>query len=118
MTVRNGDALAPLYRYSDMTAQVEVLFAFIEQTVETELAEELSFLASYDRTKRAMQDVVDLPDRDLDLFIRLCLQNNGKLSRAKRESTFKLLRDGEIAQLERCVSDGYETAGSGEPDKR
>ena len=118
MTVRNGDALAPLYRYPDMTAQVEVLFAFIEQTVETELAEELSFLASYDRTKRAMQDVVDLPDRDLDLFIRLCLQNNGKLSRAKRESTFKLLRDGEIAQLERCVSDGYETAGSGEPDKR
>ena len=42
-------------RYPDRTAQVESLFAFIEQTIESELVEELSFLASYDRTKRAMQ---------------------------------------------------------------
>jgi hypothetical protein len=112
MKVRNGGVLAPLYRYPDMTAQVEALFAFIRQTVETELAEELSFLASYDRTKRAMQEVVDLPDRDLDLFIRLCLQNHGKLSRAKRESTFRALRDDEIERLERCVTDGYRSAGT------
>jgi hypothetical protein len=95
-----------------MTAQVEALFAFIRQTVETELAEELSFLANYDRTKRAMQEVVDLPDRDLDLFIRLCLQNHGKLSKAKRESTFRALRDDEIERLERCVTDGYRSAGT------
>jgi hypothetical protein len=112
MQVRNGGVLAPLYRYPDMTAQVEALFAFIRQTVETELAEELSFLANYDRTKRAMQEVVDLPDRDLDLFIRLCLQNNGKLSKAKRESTFRALRDDEIERLERCVMDGYRSAGT------
>ena len=94
-------------RYPDMTAQVESLFAFIEQTIETELIEELSFLASYDRTKHAMQKVVDLPDRDLDLFIRLCLQNNGSLSQAKRDSTFMALRDDEVERLERCVADGY-----------
>jgi hypothetical protein len=110
MTVRNGGVLAPLYRYPDMTAQVEGLFAFIEQTVETELTQELLFLASYDRTKRAMQEVVDLPDRDLDLFIRLCLQNQGKLSKAKRDSTFRALKDDEVAQLERCVCDGYGAA--------
>jgi hypothetical protein len=111
MEVRNGGVLAPLYRYPDMTAQVEALFAFIRQTVETELAEELAFLVSYDRTKRAMQEVVDLPDRDLDLFIRLCLRNHGKLSRSKRESTFRGLRDDEIERLERCVTDGYRSAG-------
>ncbi len=97
---------------------VEALFAFIEQTVETELVEELSFLASYDRTKRAMQEVVDLPDRDLDLFVRVCLQNQGKLSEAKRDSTFRALKDDEVAQLERCVSDGYGSAGSGDSGKR
>lgn len=118
MTVRNGGVLAPLYRYPDMTAQVEALFAFIERTVETELAEALSFLASYDRTKRAMQEVVDLPDRELDLFIRLCLQNQGKMSKAKRDSTFRALKDDEVAQLERCVSDGYGSAGSAQSGKR
>jgi hypothetical protein len=112
MKVRNGGVLAPLYRYPDMTAQVEALFEFIRQTVETELAEELSFLANYDRTKRAMQEVVDLPDRDLDLFMRLCLQNHGKLSKAKRESTFRALRDDEIERLERCVTDGYRSVGT------
>ncbi len=114
MTVRNGGVLAPLYRYPDMTAQVEALFAFIEQTVETELAAELSFLANYDRTKRAMQDVVDLPGRDIDMFIRLCQQNQGKLAKAKRDSTFRGLKDDEVAQLERCVSDGFGSTGSGE----
>ena len=81
------------HRYPDMTAQVESLFAFIEQTIETELIEELSFIAS--------------DDRDLDLFIRLCLQNNGSLSKAKRDSTFMALRDDEVDRLERCVADGY-----------
>ncbi len=117
MTVRNGDVLGPLYRFPDMTTQVEALFAFIEQTVETELVLELSFLASYDRTKRAMQEVVDLPDRDLDLFIRLCLQNHGRLSRAKRDLLFGALRDDEVAQLERCIAGGYGAMGSGEPSE-
>ncbi len=47
-----------------------------------------------------------LPDRDIDLFIRLCLQNHGKLSKVKRESAFRILRDDEIERLERCVADG------------
>jgi hypothetical protein len=58
-----------------------------------------------------MQEVVDLTDRDLDLFLRLCLQNRGKLSKAKRESNFRPLRDDEIERLERCVTDGYRSAG-------
>lgn len=32
-----------------------------------------------------MREVVDLPDRHADLFVRLCLQNNGKLPKARRE---------------------------------
>ncbi len=114
MKVHNGDELGPLYRYPDMTAQVESLFAFIEQTIETELANELTFLANYDRTKRAMQETVDLPDRDLDLFIRLCLQNHGRLSKSKRDSSFQSLRDDEVERLEKCVADGYRPQG---PDR-
>jgi len=63
--------------------------------------------ASYEQTKRAMQEVVDLPDRDIDLFIRLCLQNQGKLSKSERDSTFRALNDDEVARLEQCVADGY-----------
>ncbi len=79
-----------------MTPQAEALFRFIEHTIDTELVEELSFLASYDETKKAIQDIVDMPDRQIDLFIRFCLQNNGALSARKRSSHFDSLADDEI----------------------
>lgn len=111
MTVHNDAGV--WYRYPDMTVQVESLFSFIEQTIETELVEELVFLASYDKTKRSMQEIVDMPDRDIDLFMRFCIQNNGKLSQRKRESQFKSLTDGEIERLERAVAEGYRQDASG-----
>jgi hypothetical protein len=90
-----------------MTPQVEALFRFIERTIDSELVEELAFLASYDRTKRAIQDIVDMPDRQIDLFIRLCLQNNGRLSSRKRVNSFVFLSDEEIAHMEQAVQSAY-----------
>jgi hypothetical protein len=105
MTVHNETAV--LYRYIDMTSQVEELFRFIEKTIETELAQELAFLANYDETKKAIQEIVDMPDRQIDLFIRLCLQNNGRLAARKRTSHFKLLTNDEIGRMEAAVQNAY-----------
>jgi len=105
MTVHNDTGV--WYRYPDMTVQVENLFTFVEQTIETELVEELAFLANYDETKRSVQAIVDMPDRDIDLFIRFCLQNSGRLSERKRESHFPMLTSKEIERLERAVAEGY-----------
>ena len=105
MTVNNDTAA--LYRYIDMTTQAEALFSFVETTIDTELVEELTFLANYDRTKATIQNVVDMPDRKIDRFIRLCLQNNGRLSRRKRQSQFDFLTDDEITRMEEAVRGGY-----------
>lgn len=105
MTVLNDTA--PLYRYIDMTAQAEALYGFIRLTIDHELAEELDFLAKYDRTKHAIQDIADIPDRLIDLFIRFCLQNNGCLAARKRESYFSFLTDKELSSMENAVREGY-----------
>ncbi len=105
MTVNNDTTT--FYRYIDMTTQAEALFSFVETTIDTELVEELTFLANYDRTKAAIQNIVDMPDRKIDLFIRLCLQNNGRLSRQKRDSQFATLKDDEVAGMEEAVRRGY-----------
>jgi hypothetical protein len=105
MTVHNETVT--WYRFIDMTPQVEALFAFIEKTIDAELTEELNFLISYDRAKAAIQDIVDMPDRQIDLFIRLCLQNNGHISAGKRKSQFAMLTDDEISRLERVVNSAY-----------
>ena len=111
MTVHNDTAR--WYAYIDMTPQAEALFRFIEQTIDTELVEELAFLANYDRTKKAIQEIVDMPDRKIDLFIRACLQNNGRLSARKRAGQFDFLSDKEVACMEQAVQAAY---GSDAPD--
>jgi len=107
MTVQNDTAR--WYAYIDMTPQAEALFRFIEHTIDTELVRELSFLAKYDETKKAIQDIVDMPDRKIDLFIRFCLQNNGRLSARKRGSHFDFLSDDELARMEQAIQAAHES---------
>lgn len=95
------------YRFIDMTAQAEALYDFVGLTIEHELVEELDFLASYDKTRKAMQEIVDMPDRLIDLFIQLCLQGGCQLAARKRESHFSFLTDDELAHLEDAVRTGY-----------
>ena len=112
MTVENDTVR--WYAYIDMTSQAEALFWFIEHTIDTELVEELSFLAKYDGTKKAIQSIVDMPDRKIDLFIRFCLQNSGRLSARKRSSQFDSLSDEEIAEMEKAIQAAY---GNQPPDR-
>lgn len=105
LTVKNDTARH--YRYIDMTAQAEALFGFIERVIGTDLDAELRFLRSYDATKKALREIVDMPDRMIDLFIRLCLQNKGVLSGAKRRSLFEKLSDDEVSRMQAAVREGY-----------
>ncbi|MFO7615378.1 MAG: Fic family protein [Bacteroidales bacterium] len=95
------------YQYIDMTAQAEALYEFINKTISNELVEELNFLENYDKTKKAIQNIIDMPDHLIDLFIQLCLQNNGSLSERKRSSHFKFLTDKELVDMERVIKNGY-----------
>ena len=105
MTVHNETA--PWYRFIDMTPQAEALYRFIDQTIDTELTNELAFLANYDKAKKTIQEIVDMPDRQIDLFIRFCLQNNSRLSARKRANRFDFLSIDEIASLEQTVQSAY-----------
>ncbi len=105
MSVKNDTA--HWYRYIDMTAQAEALLGYISETISKELIEELDFLAVYDNAKTGIQECIDLPDRLIDLFINLCLQNNGKLSDKKHENHFSMLTQNEISKMERVVSEAF-----------
>lgn len=106
MTVLNDTR--DLYRYVDCTFLTEMLFSFVEETIDKELPAEILFLQQYDTARRLMRDVVDLPNRQADLFVRLCLQNNGTLSKAKRQlPDYAMLSDKEIAGLEAAVAEAF-----------
>ncbi|MBN2064362.1 MAG: Fic family protein [Sedimentisphaerales bacterium] len=98
---------ANYYRFIDMTAIAETLFQFIQITIEKEMVSELNFLRNYDRTKTAIQAIVDMPDQKIDLFIRLCLQNNGLLSQSKHKSHFAELTSVEVELMQKEVLGAY-----------
>jgi Fic family protein len=105
MTVGNETSI--WYKYIDLTYQAEALYDFVTETVEKELVEELSFLKNYDIIKKAIQDIIDMPDRLIDLFIQLCLQNNGRLSAKERFTHFDFLTDAELTAMEKAVNENY-----------
>ena len=101
------------YRYPDCTAIAETLFGFVDETIETELPTEIRFLQQYDEARRLMREVVDLPNRHADLFVRLCVQNTGTLSAAKRRmEEFAKLTASELNELEGAVRKAFELPGS------
>ena len=48
-----------------------------------------------------------MPDKLIDLFIKFCLQNDGKLSSSKREKYFSFLLENEIKAMEQAVRQEY-----------
>lgn len=101
MTVEN--ATADLYRYWDATPFAEYLYDCIEETVRSDLREELHFLTIFDQALSAVANIVDMPDRRASLLVRLILQNRGELSKGKREKLFAELTDEEIASIEVAI---------------
>ncbi len=110
MVVRNQTA--SLYRYPDLTVQIESLCRWFESAVKTELVEELHTLRAIDDARAAMRTIVELPDQRENLFVRLCLQNHAAghgytLSKAKR-SLFAELTDDEVRALEAAMRAAFQ----------
>ena len=62
--------------------------------------------APSDEVREDIRDIVDLPDRRLDLFIRLAGDNHGTLGAKKRTKYFPELTDDEVARMEAVVREG------------
>lgn len=105
MTV-DGDTV-DLYRHPDLTPMVEAMWRWLEIAVDEELPAELDLLVSLARARRALRAVVDMPDRLEVLFIRLCRQNDGRLSRRSRASHFSMLSDEEVERMEAAVREAF-----------
>jgi hypothetical protein len=114
MTVTNDTV--DFYRYIDCTELTRITIDFIRDTIENELPSELRYLIMYDEIRARMRDIVELPDRHVDLFIRLVRQNNGTLSNRKRElPEFAPLTDDEIEGMVAVILQSLH--GSSQPER-
>jgi hypothetical protein len=92
-----------LYQFMDLTPQAEYLFECVEKTIITDFEQELRFLVTYDKIKKEIKELIDIPDQQFDLFIKCVRQNGGRLSAKKREAYFSMLTPNEIQQMEAII---------------
>ncbi len=83
------------------------LHRWLSVAVDDELRAELDFLVSLSRAREEIADIVDMPDRLIVLFIKLCRQHGGRLSARKRQQYFSMLSDEEVSRIEDVVVDRF-----------
>ena len=96
------------YRYFDATGFAEYLFDRVEDTLREDLRNELNFVAIFERAVGAVLQIVEMPDRRASLFVRLCMQNGGRLS-ARKRGQFSELSDEEVSAMETQVRAAMES---------
>ncbi|MGH6950523.1 MAG: Fic family protein, partial [Vitreimonas sp.] len=93
---------ADYYRYFDATRHAEFLYECVQQTVERDLPDEVAYLEAYDKFSKDVLQIVDMPNRTLDLLHRFLMQNDGRLSKRAREKEFAPLTEEEVDRVERA----------------
>ena len=101
LTVR-GAQPAWLYAYFDATALCELIGACVDQALNQDLAAEIDWLRAYDAALDGLSQWLEGAQSELDLLIRLIVQNKGRLSKGKRV-LFERYDDEEIARAEKLV---------------
>jgi hypothetical protein len=96
-----------LYRYVDCTEVAEFLYGFVRRTVESDLPREIDYLSRQDEAVRRIMDAVEMPDRLAENLVMFIRQNQGKLSKKRREGEFSELRDDEVSLIEGVVADSF-----------
>ena len=97
-----------LYRFPDLTVQAEATFAWLERAIEEDLLDELEFLRRLEETRERMREVIEMPDKKEQLFINVCRDNAGSLSKRKR-ANFAELDDDTVAALEAVIRESMLT---------
>jgi hypothetical protein len=97
--VTNPEEVEAYFRFPDLTEHCIYLSQTIHATLKEDMPEELLFIQRYDEVKQALQNIVDMPDRDINMMILFLHQNKGIFPKRRREQ-FSKLTDLEIEEMQ------------------
>jgi Fic family protein len=101
ITINND--IGYLYRYPDLTPHVEFLYAMMETSISKDLMQEVVYLVKYDKVKKVIEDLYDIPNKELNLFIQLAIQNNGTINKKKRKRFKDWIDEAALSSLEQVI---------------
>ncbi len=99
---------ADLYRYFDCTEPAEFLYACVARTVEHDFPHQIDYLRRHDEAIRRIMDTVEMPDWVAENLVMFVRQNEGTLSKKRRNDEYKKLTNDEVVLLEGIVRNAFE----------
>ena len=110
ITITNLSQVESYFRYPDLTEQCVYLMKTIHATLAEDMPEEILFIQRYDEAKKELQNIVDMPDRDINMMLTFLHQNKGVFPNRRRER-FAKLTDEEIAHMQSAYQTVFEING-------
>jgi len=106
-----GDAIAaPVWRFPDLTRHVTYLADVIGRTVREHMREESRYLRSHGLARRALKELIEMPDAQADRIIRSVEENRGRLTNMLAKEIPALQRKGLWEQVVAAVRDSFADA--------
>jgi hypothetical protein len=107
VVITNASEVEGYFRYPDLTDQCIYLIRTILSTIKEDMPGELLFIHRYDEAKKALQNIVDMPDRKINHMLLFLHQNQGAFPKRRREQ-FKELTDVEIERMQKAYREVFE----------
>lgn len=111
LTVTNPEEASWVWRYPDLTPQVEYLGRVMERAVRM-VPEEVDFLVRYDGLLRQAKQIVDMPDVRLGNLLSHVHANGGTLSRNRHKQLFRELTADEVRRIEAAYAEVFGAGGA------
>jgi len=96
-----------LYRFFNCTQSCEFIYSAVEKTIKETLPNELKYLDAFDKAYSAINEMIEMPDNKIKSLITFILQNNGKLSKRKKEKYYEKLTVEEVEEIEGIVEEYF-----------
>lgn len=107
ITLLNPNELEGYYRYPDLTEHCIYLTQTIHDSLREDIPDELKFIQRYDEAKKEFQNLVDMPDKEINNMLLFLHQNAGVFPKRRRVQ-FSKLTDKEIAGMQQIYREIYE----------
>jgi len=99
---------APICRSTHCTKSCEFIYRLVEKTIKETLPKELNYLNSFDKAYQSISQYIEMPNNQIKQLITFILQNEGKLSKKKREKYYDKLTQKEIDEIEDIMYFSFE----------
>jgi hypothetical protein len=75
----------------------------METSILEDLIQEVLYIIKYDAVKQIIEERFDIPNKELNLFIQLTLQNNGRIGNKKRKRFERWIDNHQLESLENII---------------